>query len=213
MASETRSEVDHPETLGRVGLINADETRHADRVPTPRRYESRDESRWTRCRTIAFLHTAYFDDVLRTKPVYHEDSLEFVTVDGADVVGLIDVTFDGTRATIETIAVHPDHQGTGLGTALLHEVLLHLPASVVSVDAWTRDDAAANTWYQSRGFVESYRYLHVYANETEIKYAGITTRDGLTAVAGFFHADIEAESSMRNLFSRVHVCRQYILRR
>lgn len=187
--------------------------RHADRVPTLRRYEPKDETRWARCRTLAFLHTAYFDDVLQAKPVYEGDSLEFVTVDDADVVGLIDVTFDESTASIETIAIHPDRQGTGLATALLKEVLEHLPGTVASVDAWTRDDAAANAWYQSRGFVESYRYLHVYANETEIKHAGLTTRDGLTAVAGFFHADIEAEAPMRDLFSRVHVCRQYLLSR
>lgn len=185
----------------------------ADRVPTLRRYESRDEPRWTRCRTLSFLNTAYFDDVLQAKPVYEEDSLEFVTVEDAEVIGLIDVTFNTATATIETIAVHPDRQGAGVATALLRQVLEHLPRTVVSVDAWTRDDEAANTWYRSRGFVESYRYLHVYANESEIKHAGLSAREGLTAVAGFFHADIQADAQLRDLFRRVHVCRQYILSR
>lgn len=187
--------------------------RHADCVPTLRRYESGDETSWTRCRTLAFLKTAYFDDVLQAKPTYDGTTLEFVAFDDEDFAGLIDVAFDESTATIATVAVHPDHQRGGLATALLEEVVEHLPATVASVDAWTRDDAAANAWYQSRGFVESYRYLHVYANELEIERAGFTTRDGLTAVAGFFHADIKAEAALRDLFGRVHVCRQYVLHR
>lgn len=147
------------------------------------------------------------------KPVYEGESLEFVAIDDADVVGLIDVTSDGSTATIETIATHPDRHRNGIASALLTEVLERLPQSVASVDAWTRDDAAANAWYQRRGFVESYRYLHVYASEDDIKHADLTTRDGLTAIAGFFHADIEAEAALRNLFHRVHVCRQYVPQR
>lgn len=92
-------------------------------------------------------------------------------------------------------------------------MLEDLPSFVSSVDAWTRDDAGANAWYQSRGFAESYRYLHVYASELDIEHAGLTTRDGLTPIAGFFHADIELEAPLRSLFGRVHVCRQYVLRR
>jgi ribosomal protein S18 acetylase RimI-like enzyme len=176
-----------------------------------RPYEPDDETAWTRCRALAFLDTAYFDDVLQAKSVYAGGCLEFVTVEDADVAGLVDVTFDETRATIETIAVHPDRQGRGLATAMFEEVLEYLPRTISAVDAWTRDDATANGWYQSRGFVESYRYLHVYANETEITHAGVSTDAALTPVAGFFHASIEAEAQMRDLFSRVHVCRQYVL--
>lgn len=186
---------------------------HAGGVLAIRRYDPRDEKRWTRCRTLAFLDTAYFDDVLQSKPVYGGDIIEVVAFDGDDLVGLIDVSYDESTATIETIAVHPDCQGSGLGTALLAEVVEHLPTTVASVDAWTRDDAAANTWYQSRGFAESYKYLHVYATEQEITHASLTTRSGLTPVAGFFHADLKDEKELRGLFRRVHVCRQYVLAR
>lgn len=188
--------------------------RHAACVPTLRRYAARDETSWTRCRTLAFLQTAYFDDVLQAKPVYERDSLELVVVDDDDdVIGLIDVTSDESTATIETIAVHPDRHGSGIATALLTEVLGDLPKSLASVDAWTRDDAAANAWYQSRGFVETYRYLHVYASELDIEHADLTSRHGLTPVAGFFHAEIDAEAPLRELFRRVHVCRQYVVHR
>lgn len=200
-----------PKPVSECSVGGGEGIRHAGGVPEIRRYEPKDEMRWTRCRTLAFLDTAYFDDVLQSKPIYEDDSIEVVAFDGDDLVGLIDVSCDKTTATIETIAVHPDRQGIGLGTALLSEVVEHLPALVASVDAWTRDDAAANAWYQGQGFVESYKYLHVYANDEEITHASLTTRSGLTPVAGFFHADLKDEKELRALFSRVHVCRQYVL--
>ena len=136
-----------------------------------------------------------------------------MAVDDGEVVGLVDLTFDDSSATIETIAVHPDRQQTGIATALLTEVLAGLPTTIITIDAWTRDDASANRWYQRHQFVESYRYLHVYANELDIAAAGLTAGHGLRPVAAFFHAESAEEVAMRERFHRVHVCRQYVLRR
>jgi ribosomal protein S18 acetylase RimI-like enzyme len=180
---------------------------------TVRDYTPSDESGWLRCRALAFLPTAYFDDVLTAKPVYEGAAVELVAGTDGEVVGLVDVTIAEQLATIETIAAHPDVARRGIGSQLLDEARRRLPDAVQLLDAWTRDDEAANAWYLSRGFEETYRYLHVYASsDSECESAIKQARDGLTPVAGFFHADIADEAAMRRVFSRVHICRRYVLR-
>ena len=142
-----------------------------------------DEQSWLRCRALGFLYTAYFDDVVTRKPGYDGPAVELVAEIAGEIVGLIDVEIAGELATIETIAVH----------------------------AWTRDDEPANRWYLANGFRENYRYLHVYASsENEAEAAMVEVRPGLTAVTGYFHAEISNEEAIRGEFSRVHICRQYI---
>jgi ribosomal protein S18 acetylase RimI-like enzyme len=84
------------------------------------------------------------------------------------------------------------------------------------VRAWTREDSAALSWYHARGFRETDRYLHVYANE----YAGDLEKDlvdtirsvsGLRPIRVFAHAPIDREVELCNRFDRVYVCRCYEL--
>ncbi|MDQ1375181.1 MAG: hypothetical protein QOJ09_2519 [Actinomycetota bacterium] len=160
---------------------------------------------------LAFLDTAYFDDVLTAKPEY-ENAIQLVAVDGSALVGLLDVAVEGEAATIETIAVDPSRYRSGVGSALLDEAKTRLPATVRSLDAWTRDDDQANGWYAAKGFVETLRYLHVYASSPEEAASAIRSpMHDLTLVKGFFHAPIEAESQLRESFHRVHICRRYEL--
>jgi ribosomal protein S18 acetylase RimI-like enzyme len=106
---------------------------------------------------LAFLHSAYYDDVLIEKPPVPGE-LELVAADGDDVVALLDVSVDGAAATIESVAVHPDRCRRGLATALLERALADLSArGVRRLEAWTREDEAANAWYRRRGFAESER--------------------------------------------------------
>lgn len=176
-----------------------------------RSYGPGDESAWVRCRALAFLGTAYFDDVLTTKPTY-EHAIELVAVHDSSLVGVIDVSFTGDAATIETIAVDPTQFRSGIGSALLREVIRRLPVEIRKLDAWTRDDEQANGWYLAQGFVESFRYLHVYASsDRELEAAIPGPAEHLTPVKGFFHARIENEASLRASFARVHVCRKFVL--
>jgi ribosomal protein S18 acetylase RimI-like enzyme len=179
---------------------------------TVRSYEPEDERAWLHCRVLSFLATAYFDDVLVAKPDYSDDSIELVAVDDSALVGLVDVVVDGSEATIETIAVDSGRFRRGVGSRLLEEALKRLPPTVRSLDAWTRDDEQANAWYKARGFVETFRYLHVYASgEDEVGDAIDVPKHNMNLVKGFFHADVEDESALRALFGRVHVCRRYEL--
>ena len=111
----------------------------------------------------------------------------------------------------DTIAIHPDHQRTGVATSLLHATLPLLQRrGVSSLDAWTREDDGANHWYQRNRFHEQFRYLHVYLDYGEDK-SGFTTPDHLgPPVTAFMHGRIGDEPELRARFKRVHVCRQYL---
>jgi ribosomal protein S18 acetylase RimI-like enzyme len=191
-------------------------------LPAPayavRDYTGADEQSWLRCRVLAFLATAYFDDVARVKPAVAAPGFELVAVDAlGDVVGIMDVRVEGALATIGTVAVHPDHQHRGIGRALLAAARERLTGTAVTVlDAWTRDDPATLRWYRAAGFTESERYLHVYADlraaPEEPDRAIGARRPGLRPVTVFLHAALDGEEELRARFARVHVCRRLTVR-
>jgi ribosomal protein S18 acetylase RimI-like enzyme len=124
------------------------------------------------------------------------------------------VTVDDALATIDTVAVHPDHQRDGIGRRLLTEAADRARAvRATTLDAWTRDDPDTLSWYRAMGFAESDHYLHVYANfytdREEPRRAVQHPRAGLDLVMGFLHAKLDEEQTMRNEFARVHVCRRF----
>lgn len=179
---------------------------------TVRPYTSADEPGWLRCRALAFLSTQYYDDVKPRRTTFELPAICLVAEsDGGLIAGLLDVEIDGAAATIDTVAVHPDHARHGIATALLDSAVPQLRASdATSLDAWTRGDVAANAWYRRSGFREHFRYLHVYKQGDESD-EGFTSPQGLSApVTAFMHADISRHEEMRAQFARVHVCRQYL---
>lgn len=154
----------------------------------------------------------YYDDVKTARPVMAPDAaVALVAIDGGRLVGVIDITIDGGAATIDTVAVHPDAQRRGIGAALLDAALARLPSGVATLDVWTREDPAANAWYRARGFVEAYRYLHVYKGADEPD-DGFVAPSGLPPpVHAFLHAPITREAELRARFKRIYVCRRYVL--
>lgn len=181
-----------------------------------RPYQPSDADSWLRCRVLSFLHTQYFDDVKTERTVFDGDAVCLVAVvpgaSGDDVIGILDIEIDGAAATIDTVAVHPDHARRGLARRLLEQALPQLIASGVgSLDAWTREDEAANRWYRARGFRENFRYLHVYADDSDGD-TGFRPPPGVRApLKVFAHAGIEHEAELRERYHRVHHCRQYLL--
>jgi GNAT superfamily N-acetyltransferase len=173
-----------------------------------RDYRDADAPSWLQSRLLSFFATEYYDDVVVDRPVFENPAHRLVAVENDTVVCLMDVEIFVDRATIDVLAVHPDHQRHGLATRLLDTVVPRLRVGVL--DAWTRGDAAANARYQRSGFTENFRYLHVYKSWQD-DADGFEAPEGLgRPVTAFMHAPISLEASLRERFSRVHVCRQYV---
>jgi ribosomal protein S18 acetylase RimI-like enzyme len=181
-------------------------------APTIRAYSPADEPGWIRCRALWFLSSQYFDDVLPRRPEPAEPSVVLVAADPDGTnVGILDIGVAGALATIDTLAVHPDHQGRRIATMLLETAIPLLAGTgATELDAWTREDPAANAWYRRVGFVEETRYLHVFVSEGD-DTTGFTTPDGLSRpVLAFLDAAVEREEEMRARFRRVHVLRAHV---
>lgn len=190
-----------------------------------REYREADAESWVRCRALSFLDSSYYDDVRPRRLPLEQPALGLVAVGprppavrtpGPDqVVGILDVEVwddDGvTRATIETVATHPDHVRNGIAAALLQRALPWLRGQgAVTLDAWTREDEAANAWYLRQGFTPRLEYLHVHKGGDD-DAAGFASPSPLSApVLAFAHARLEDEAAVRARFTRVHRCRQYL---
>lgn len=194
-----------------------------------RDYAPSDEPSWLRCRVLSFLGSSYHDDVKTARTVFDGESLQLVavrprpegmTTPGPDeVVGILDVELWSEEgepvATIDTVAVHPDHQGRRVATMLLEQVLPVLRGRGVRwLDAWTREDPEACGWYAGSGFVVDQGYLHVYKDDASgDPDEGYAAPHGLGApVKAFYHGPDEDPAVWRARFARVHRCSRYLLR-
>ncbi|WP_211240401.1 GNAT family N-acetyltransferase [Haloglycomyces albus] len=169
-----------------------------------RLYRRADEADWLRCRLLSFFTSSYYDDVRTTKPTGVD--IELVAVGDDGVVGLIDVSVAGREATIEDLAVHPDHRRRGIAEALLDDALARLESTEL-LQAWTRRGDASNAWYEAAGFTVEFEYLHVYIEHDE---SGLPPAPPLAPVTTFAHASVEAEQELRARYRRVYRCRQYV---
>ncbi|MEU4196677.1 GNAT family N-acetyltransferase [Kribbella sp. NPDC026611] len=175
-----------------------------------RDYVPADETSWLRCRVLAFLDTNYYDDVVTAKPS-RAPGLELVAVADDQVIGLLDASLTGTEATIETIAIHPDHRRLGIGRRLVTEICTRLQSQgATQLDAWTRDDKPTLAWYESQGFTQEFRYLHVYASTPGEAALAFNSPLNLRPRTGFFHGTVDHEDDVRRQFTRVHSCRRFV---
>ena len=161
------------------------------------------------CRLLAFFDTAFFDAVEREKERYDKDAIELVAEENGTIIGLLDLECesDGLSARpraggmIWHLATHPEHQGQGVGSALLAEAEQQAgERGLVRLEAWTRDDAPTQRWYERRGFVQVDSYLHVYLERNDLR-----AFDGeLRLVKAFAHYTGDRPEEIRQRFSRVH---------
>ncbi|MEM8809229.1 MAG: N-acetyltransferase [Cyanobacteria bacterium P01_G01_bin.38] len=190
-----------------------------------RPYTPADKTQWVRCRVLAFLDSAYFDDVHRTKDRYSNPAIELVAIapDGA-LVGFIDIECEETPGSvcsarpglggmIWNIGVHPDHQRRGIAQALLDSAIATAKQhSLVRLEAWTRDDFHVVAWYRAQGFHQIERYLHVYLTGPEAPANFTSLNPNLTPTQVFAHCtQPEAFAEVRRQFQRVHECQLFEL--
>jgi ribosomal protein S18 acetylase RimI-like enzyme len=178
-------------------------------MTTIRPYEERDERGWLICRLLSFFDTAFFDSVEREKERYDKPAIELVAEQGGAIVGLLDVECDsdgladrpGRGGMIWHLAVHPDHQRQGLASALLDEAERRAREhGLVRFEAWTRDDAATQRWYERHGFVQIDSYLHVFLEREQLREL-----DGeLRLVRAFAHYTGDRGDEVRARYARVH---------
>jgi len=69
---------------------------------------------------------------------------------------------------------------------------------------------AANGWYRRSGFVESFRYMHVYLGDGDDRSGFFTPERLSSPVIAFLYGKIEDEAAIRFLYRRAYGCRQYV---
>ncbi|MEJ8302812.1 GNAT family N-acetyltransferase [Saccharibacillus sacchari] len=189
-----------------------------------RPYEHEDEKSWLRCRVLALLDTAYYDNVLNAKKQYDKPSIELVAAQGDEIIGLIDLELDGQPgevcsdpqrrgAMIRNLAVHPDHRRKGIGRLLLVEALERARAAGMQyLEAWTRDDQWVRDWYMGTGFKQSDSYLQVYVEGDENLKGMIDSKvPHLRPVSVFAHYTGSDKAYIVSKFSRVHETSRFYL--
>jgi GNAT superfamily N-acetyltransferase len=194
---------------------------------TIRAFRPADGKGWVRCRTLAFLDTAYFDDVHREKERYDGRAIELVAEADEQMVGLIDVECEeapgeicsapadpdqaGPAGMIWHLAVHPDYRRRGIGRALLAEAVRRARAwQIRRFEAWTRDDPFVIDWYRAQGFQTVRHYWHLYMRSPEELAAIQTQITGLRPVSVFAHYLGDDEPVIAR-FERAHRCTRFDL--
>jgi GNAT superfamily N-acetyltransferase len=186
-----------------------------------RSYRDQDEQGWVRCRVLSFVGSAYFDDVRPAKEHYDGAAIELVAEEDGEIVGLIDVECElapgticedrpGLGGMIWHLAVHPDHQRRGVARQLLAEAERRAhERGIERFEAWTRDDADVQAWYESSGFEQVQSYLHVYVELHEGLRELFPITEGLRPVKLFAHYLGADRDAVKQRFERVHDCVLY----
>ena len=183
-----------------------------------RPYVDADERGWLECRVLAFLDSAYYDAVEREKEHYNRPSVELVADLGGTIVGLIDVELEeepgtvcedrpGLGGMIWHLAVLRDFRRQGIASRLLaaaEEAVRE--RSIERFEAWTRDDAWVQRWYESHGFVKIRSYLHVYVHGKSETTGVVSAEFDLKPQLVFAHYTGDRPDEIRARFERVHDC-------
>ncbi|WNS46929.1 GNAT family N-acetyltransferase [Paenibacillus sp. MMS20-IR301] len=184
-----------------------------------RPYTPEDEQGWVRCRTLAFLDTAYYDNVLREKERYDYPAIELVAVADGQIIGLLDIEYETEERTVCSrgtglggmlwhIAVHPDYRRQGTGNQLLAAAeVMSREKGLNRLEAWTRDDLWVRNWYGRNQFIQADSYLHVYLEgDEEIEGTISSNLPRLRPVYTFAHYTGPDREAVRSRFKRVHEC-------
>ena len=182
-----------------------------------RNYLPEDEQGWLRCRVLAFLNTAYYDNVLNKKEHYDNPAIQLVAEIDDVIVGLIDVEYElkegtvcsrgqGLGGMIWHIAVHPDYARRGIGEALLFAAEKEAQAKNLNrFEAWTRDDLWVRDWYKKMQFNQVYSYYHLFFEGAELDHRMNSLIPKLYPVTAFAHY-LGDDIAQFDTINRKHEC-------
>ncbi len=192
-----------------------------------RKYKPTDEIGWIRCRVLASLDTAYYDDVYQEKPSYDANAIELVGEIAGQIVGLIDIECESESGSICSevsehephlagmiwhLAVHPDFRRIGVAKALLLEAKrLAKEQRISRFEVWTRDDDWVEQWYHVQGFNRIQTYYHIYMESDEIEFGGFSSDVGLLIPQSVFAHYTGTNQNLLGHFKRVHTCQRFDL--
>jgi len=197
-------------------------------LPIIREYNKDDEKGWVRCRVLAFLDSAYYDDVYREKEHYESPSIELVAEADGKIVGLMDIECENEPHTICSsnsgvdathlagmiwhLAVHPDFRRQGFARLLLLRAVEESRRLGLSrLEAWTRDDDWVEKWYQSQGFQRVESYYHIYIDSNEIAPEAVNALIPHMNLKSAFAHYLGDDTSILSQFKRVYRCSRYDL--
>ena len=198
------------------------------KVPIIRKFTKYDEEGWVRCRVLAFLDSAYYDDVHREKEHYESQSIELVAEVQGEIVGLIDIECENEPHTVCSsssdgdesrlagmiwhLAVHPGFRRQGIAKGLLQQAIEESRELGLSrQEAWTRNDGQAEMWYQKQGFQRAESYYHIYIDSDEITPEILNAKvSGMYLRSTFAHYTGN-DTSIISKFKRVYRCSRYDL--
>lgn len=118
---------------------------------------------------------------------------------------------DDNTATIWELAVHPDYQKNAVASLLFSQLVKDASKiGVKTIDAWTREDIAANTWYKKMKFEFFYQYWHLYSHQLPEK----TSLDipNLYPASIFWHFTGDDLSTVNFPIEKKYQCRGYRLK-
>ncbi len=182
-----------------------------------------EELGWIRCRVLAFLDSAYFDDVRKTKEKYENPAIELVAEIDNKIVGLIDIEYEKNigdvaykcekpGAVIWHLAVLPEYRNNGIATKLLETAIDILQKNKIKIiQAWTRDDIWVLDWYKARNFQWKESYLHVFAENDECDLISKSKIPELYLYTSFAHYVGKDKDKIKKQFKRVHQCNLFEL--
>ena len=89
---------------------------------------------------------------------------------GGRRVGVVVLRLEPQHLLLDHLYVHPDHQGRGLGAAVVVDVLRHAAAQGLPVNVTELRGSRSNHFYQRHGFelVEESEWDLVYLNRTGV---------------------------------------------
>ena len=180
-----------------------------------RKYREEDEVGWVRCRVLAFLDSAYYDDVYREKEHYSSKGIELVADINNQIVGLLDIEYDSSTSNtgiLWHLAVHPDFRRRGVAHHLLERAVEEArKVGLVRIEAWTRDDGQAEKWYEAQGFQKTQSYHLIYMNSEEIIPEIISSQIPQMKPMTIFAHYVGDNDTFLAQFKRVHRCSRYDL--